>query len=191
MKNCYHKLVGKCISIIISIVIISGFIVTPAFLLNDAFNDSKTIDYTNWDTEVDRLDIVQNIIVEDIKPQKVQAVNTLKSTKTTSNSKTIETIAQIKLNDLVNTNYWSHTNSNGCSFNCRVNSYLVTRGGKYTWIGENLYRGICDVNNAYRLWRLSPTHNEILKHKSNKQVLIGYEFEPGLCYYVLVKAIIK
>jgi hypothetical protein len=100
--------------------------------------------------------------------------------------KTINDLAQSKLNDLLNTGYWSHTNSNGCDFKCRTAPYL----NYYSWIGENLYRGVCDKQTAYRLWRESPTHLEILNHPCTHQVLLIEEYAPGKCYMVLEKGIV-
>ena len=102
--------------------------------------------------------------------------------------KTIREFAMNKLNDLMATGYLSHTNSNGCNFTCRVQDY--TRTGKYSWIAENLYWGICSEQNAYRLWRLSPAHNRALQHYADEQVLVHGEVN-GRCYYVLIKGILK
>lgn len=103
----------------------------------------------------------------------------------------LTTIAREKIKNLETTGYWSHTNSNGCSFRCRVRSYLATNGGRYSWIGENLYKGTCDVDNAYRLWELSPAHNEVLKHGYDEQVLLTGKYGGSGCYYVLIKGVVK
>lgn len=100
---------------------------------------------------------------------------------------TLHSLAMLKLNDLVMTNYWSHTNSDGCTFKCRANRYLTSSGGQYYWVGENLYRGVCSTQNAYRLWSLSPAHKEVLDHYSDEQVLVGGKYGADKCYYVLIK----
>jgi hypothetical protein len=103
--------------------------------------------------------------------------------------KSIKELAQTKLKDLMETNNWSHTNSDGCDYNCRTNGY--TEDGKYSWVGENLYRGICNSENAYSLWKLSPTHNEILLHEYDEQILISGKWEDGTCYMVLEKGVLR
>jgi hypothetical protein len=99
----------------------------------------------------------------------------------------LEEIAQDKLNDLLNTNYWSHTSSNGCDFNCRTLKY----SNEYSWLGENLYRARkCDEKEAYRMWRESPVHNAILEHEADEEILLqGSNNE--YCYLVLIKGIVK
>jgi hypothetical protein len=87
-----------------------------------------------------------------------------------------------KIQDLLNTGYWSHSNSNGCDFNCRASEYM----GTYSGIGENLYRGKCDVDYAYELWEGSITHKEVLDWETEEEVLIKRAYKDG-CYIVLVK----
>lgn len=99
---------------------------------------------------------------------------------------TLKTLAQDKINDLFSTGYWSHTNSNGCDYTCRTKPYWKY----YSWIGENLYKGVCNKENAYRLWRTSPSHLEILNHPSTEEVILMQEYAPDKCYIVLEKGII-
>lgn len=99
---------------------------------------------------------------------------------------TLKTLAQDKINDLFTTGYWSHTNSDGCDFKCRTKPYWKY----YSWIGENLYKGVCDKENAYRLWRESPSHLEILNHPSTEEVILMQKYAPDKCYIVLEKGII-
>lgn len=105
-------------------------------------------------------------------------------------TKRLYSLAQSKLNDLVSTGYWSHTNNNGCDFHCRTNGY-TWNGGIYSWIGENLYRGKCDADNAYKLWRLSPAHNAVLEHDYDEEVLLHASYGDNKCYYVLIRGILK
>lgn len=102
------------------------------------------------------------------------------------NHPTLKTLAQDKINDLFSTGYWSHTNSNGCDYTCRTKPYWKY----YSWIGENLYKGVCNKENAYRLWRTSPSHLEILNHPSTEEVILMQEYAPDKCYIVLEKGII-
>lgn len=104
---------------------------------------------------------------------------------TTTKQSSIETLANDKLNELVTTKYWSHTNIDGCDFHCRTMDY--TTNGKYSWVGENLYHGVCDIDNAYRLWKASPTHKAVLDHEANEEYLVIEEYAPNRCYIVLVK----
>lgn len=113
----------------------------------------------------------------------------IKDTTSGEDFKSIKKLAQSKLDDLLATGYWEHTNSNGCDYNCRTKEY--TENGQYSWVGENLYRGICSEDNAYRLWKLSPTHKEILDHESDEEVLVSGSYGENLCYYVLEKGVLK
>ena len=106
--------------------------------------------------------------------------------KTTSR-KDINTLAQEKMNDLMATDCWDHTNSNGCDFICRTKSYR----NDYSWIGENLYRGVCNKETAFRMWRESPSHLEVLNHEYNQEVLLIREYEENHCYMVLIRGIKK
>lgn len=100
---------------------------------------------------------------------------------------TLKTLAQDKINDLFSTGYWSHTNSNGCDYTCRTEPYWKY----YSWIGENLYKGVCNKENAYRLWRTSPSHLEVLNHPCTEEVILMQEYAPDKCYIVLEKGIKK
>jgi hypothetical protein len=100
---------------------------------------------------------------------------------------TLKTLAQDKINDLFNTGYWSHTNSNGCDYTCRTKPYW----NYYSWIGENLYKGVCNKENAYKLWRTSPSHLEVLNHPCTEEVILMQEYAPDKCYIVLEKGIKK
>lgn len=94
-------------------------------------------------------------------------------------------VAEDKLADLVRTNHWEHTNSNGCDFGCRVEGY-----DNYVWIGENLYRrkGECDIAQAYRMWEDSPSHLSVLLKDADEEVLLeGSNGE--YCYLVLVRGV--
>jgi len=124
-------------------------------------------------------------------PQEQPLTEETQAIKQVTSESGLTVIAKEKVKDLETTGYWSHTNSNGCSFRCRVRSYLATNGGRYSWIGENLYKGTCDVDNAYGLWELSPAHNEVLKHGYDEQVLLTGKYGESGCYYVLIKGVVK
>lgn len=96
----------------------------------------------------------------------------------------LEIFANNKLDDLQQTGHWSHTNSDGCGFQCRTMDYR----DKYTWIGENLYKGSCDIDNAYKLWEESPDHKAILDEVADTEYLEVREVEEDYCYIILVKA---
>jgi hypothetical protein len=102
----------------------------------------------------------------------------------------LQGLAQEKVNDLVETNYWEHTNSDGCDFKCRTQGY--TNDGRYSWIGENLYRtsGRCNEQEAYQLWKESPTHNFVLEHEADEEILLQGSND-DYCYLVLIKGIVK
>lgn len=125
--------------------------------------------------------IIQNIekeikIIPEVQPIEEVVIN----------HPTLKTLAQDKINDLFSTGYWSHTNSNGCDYTCRTKPYWKY----YSWIGENLYKGVCNKENAYRLWRTSPSHLEILNHPSTEEVILMQEYAPNKCYIVLEKGIV-
>lgn len=93
-------------------------------------------------------------------------------------------VSTIKLMDLRDTGHWSHTNSNGCTYQCRVIDHMQD----YDWMGENLYEGPCSIENAVRLWIKSPTHNKVLRHPYNEIVFLKAQ-NGDHCYYVLGKGI--
>lgn len=97
----------------------------------------------------------------------------------------IEELAENKLNDLISTNYWSHTNSDGCDFSCRTRVYMEN----YSWIGENLYKGTCFKERAFKEWEKSPSHKEVLDHEYNQEVLLMGEYKENACYIVLIRAV--
>lgn len=122
------------------------------------------------------------LIVEDTRAVKIEERSEESNTNIVSGMKAL---ASNKLDDLVKTGYWSHTNSNGCDFRCRASRYV----NGYSWIGENLYRGKCSTENAYRLWEKSPEHKEILEHDSEYQILMQRSYTEDSCYIILIKAI--
>lgn len=95
-------------------------------------------------------------------------------------------LAKDKLDDLVATNYWSHTNSDGCDFgSCRVPKFAYIRN----WIGENLYKGPCDIQLAFKKWEASPSHNEVMYHYATNEILLIQEYDNNMCYIVWERAI--
>ena len=95
----------------------------------------------------------------------------------------LQLLANTKINDLFKTSYWSHTNSNGCDYNCRVKTLDVD----HQWIGENIYKNIgknCNINEAFAAWELSPKHKANLDHKQDKSVLVSRQIN-NTCYIVL------
>jgi hypothetical protein len=159
------------ITLIVAVLMFCFIKLIPSYRPNTA-----VYDYSNIPDYIDTGEVTEEIIEDNQAEEIVQ-------------HKTIREFAMNKLNDLIATDFWSHTNSNGCNFTCRVQGY--TRGGKYSWLGENLYRGTCDEQNAYRLWKLSPKHNEVLQHYADEQVLVHAEYADNRCYYVLIKGILK
>lgn len=97
----------------------------------------------------------------------------------------LQEFANAKLEDLMETGYWEHTNSDGCDFQCRTEPYRA----EYTWIGEVLYRGVCDIDNAYRAWDESPSHKEILDHEFDDEAIAIGRYDDNRCYIVLVRVV--
>ena len=87
--------------------------------------------------------------------------------------------ARNKAEDLVKTDYFEHTGLDGLTLRDRV--FPVFSGGVY---GENLYRGVCSIKNAMRLWEESLTHNAVLDLKPIYAVLLILPNEDGKCYAV-------
>ncbi len=112
-------------------------------------------------------------------------IHTKEIVKEEKSVSTLQELAENKMNDLLSTGNWSHTNSDGCTFNCRTSPYLEY----YSWIGENLYKGPCNEEVAYKLWRESPSHLEVLQHPYTEEVILMQEYAPNKCYIVLEKGI--
>ena len=93
-------------------------------------------------------------------------------------------IAEAKMDDLIRTGYFEHENSNGCDFKCRIQDYH----SEYNWIGENLYRGECDIRTAMEMWGKSPTHKDVLDHSYSNEVILSEEYQDGFCYIILIRA---
>jgi len=162
-------IITSIIAVLLSISMITFMIVHP--------QEGKSIEYNGgWTEKTDTYTNEEILSPDPLQPQIIVTYD-------------LHTLAQNKLSDLLRTGYWSHSNSDGCNFSCRVNRYSLL--SKYSWVGENLYRGVCSVDNAYRLWKTSPTHYEILQHASDEQVLVQAEYKEGRCYIVLIKGILK
>jgi hypothetical protein len=154
---------------------ICALIILPLFFCKKLARDVVSIE------PVKVVPVVVEPVVEQIEPVKVPI-----ELKTVAR-KDITKLAQDKLNDLALTGHWDHTNSNGCDFTCRAKPYL----NDYLWIGENLYKGVCKKENAFRLWEKSPSHLEILNHEYNQEVLLMREYEENHCYIILIRGIRK
>lgn len=81
-----------------------------------------------------------------------------------------------KINDLVQTNVWSHTSSDGKDFSFRAHTLL----GNAT-AGENLYKGACDIELMIKMWRESETHNKVLNMPIGSAILNIHKTDFG-CY---------
>ena len=92
----------------------------------------------------------------------------------------LSTLANDKLKDLGNTDYWSHTNSDGCDFGCRA---AKPSDRPLETVGENLYKGNCDLETSLRLWKESPTHKAILDKGFTNLVMMGKQ-KGDMCYVV-------
>jgi hypothetical protein len=114
------------------------------------------------------------------KSNNIQGIETIQSNNNTTNW--LYKFAQDKMNDLTTSAYWSHTNSNGCNFTCRT-KYLLDKNN-VTWIGEDLYKGTCDLNYTMKLWNESPDHKAILDHAYTREVLITEKVN-NTCFTIL------
>lgn len=170
-KKTILKILLKIIVVLLIIFMLSFFIIkNNRFIINYDW-DSNCCEELSFITEVIEKNIDQGLAIE------------------IEEDKTLNELANSKLNDLLSTGYWSHTNSDGCDFNCRTKDY--TENGKYLWIGENLYKGLCDINSAYRLWNQSSSHKAVLDHSFDESVLISGEYGENQCYYILERGILK
>lgn len=175
MEDTKIKIILKILLEII-VVLLIVFMLSFFIIKNNRF----IIDY-DWDSNCcEELSFITEIIEEDTDQY---------LTIETEEDKTLNELANSKLNDLLSTGYWSHTNSNGCDFNCRTMDY--TENGKYSWIGENLYKGPCDIENVYRLWEKSASHKAVLDHSFDESVLISEKYGENQCYYILERGILK
>lgn len=95
--------------------------------------------------------------------------------------------AQYRARQLSETNYWSHTDIHNQSFKDRLEMFNLSYD--YKWAGENLYRGECDLTNAYKLWEKSSSHKKVLDKPADYKVISKSEYENQKCYYVLHKYI--
>lgn len=95
-------------------------------------------------------------------------------------------LATDKLNELIATDYWDHTNQDGCDLHCRsIRAAIETNNASTYDIGENLYHGSCSVDEAMNLWHKSPTHEEILKKPYEyAYIAIGHKNNSTECYIV-------
>lgn len=66
----------------------------------------------------------------------------------------LKTSAQLKSEDLVNRNYWSHDTPDGQAFHV-----LVYQHGSYINVGENLAKGFKSADAVMQGWINSPAHN--------------------------------
>ncbi len=90
------------------------------------------------------------------------------------------TLGKRKLSDLQKTNYWSHTDSDNCDFSCRISKI----NNFSSWIGEDLYKGPCDISNAINAFEHSPPHKQVLDHNFDYiNITIG-KSDTGDCYMV-------
>lgn len=90
-------------------------------------------------------------------------------------------IAQLKLDDLLRTEYWSHTNSNGCDLPCRLTGLTFSR------YDENLSLGTCDIRSVMAAWEASPSHKAVLDSTvgTDQLVIVMAKRWDGKCYTVL------
>lgn len=71
-----------------------------------------------------------------------------------SYSKTLESAAYAKAQDMLNKNYWAHFGPNGES----PWQFIVGAGYVYQYAGENLGRGFTDAQSLHNAWMASPSH---------------------------------
>jgi len=87
-------------------------------------------------------------------------------------------IVDLKLNDLVSTDYWSHVNSDGKTLHDRR---LEANIQKET--GEVLAKGYCTLPKVVEAWLQSPTHKDIIVDYWDSAV-IRFERDGMNCYWV-------
>lgn len=93
----------------------------------------------------------------------------------------LEDMATEKLIDLMQTDYFEHTNKDGTTFETRV-----LRQGSIGWIGENLYKGpSTDIREHVRMWDESPTHKAVLDHDIKYAVILVARKNKDTVYSVM------
>lgn len=121
--------------------------------------------------------IVLSYCFDSLTSKNVVAQNVVTKAPITLNQ-SLFNLASSKIEDLNKTGYWSHTNENGCDYNCRVKQVSAN----YSWMGENLYKGPCDIVKAMDMFEHSPEHKANLDHNfDNINILISKQ-KDGNCY---------
>ena len=96
----------------------------------------------------------------------------------------LERMADMKLNDIENTGYWSHDLSNGETLHDRK-----VEVGLDTKVGEVLYRssGRCSSkDDIYKLWMDSPAHRKIITNSEYKFSVYKERIVDNGCYAIEV-----
>ena len=81
----------------------------------------------------------------------------------------LDEAAMAKAKDIVEKNYWSHTNPEGKEFKV----FITESGYNYTYAGENLAKDFSTVQETVDAWIASPTHYQNMIKTSYKETGIA------------------
>lgn len=121
---------------------------------------------------------------EPIEQETVRTVRAPRNDPTKDGLDVLYEFSRAKLDDLVFTNHWAHEDSDGTTLDQRVQKTFALFGG---WVGEDLYKGKCDIKTVIDLWTKSPEHNEVLEHEGEYIVLLMSPQKESGCYATLHK----
>ena len=88
---------------------------------------------------------------------------------------TLVQVARYKSNDMIQNNFFSHTNPDGTKWT----NWLETIGYKYTTTGENIAYNITDAVELFNQWWNSPGHRANMMNASYTKVGIGVIYGNG------------
>ena len=88
-------------------------------------------------------------------------------------------LAELKMNDLLSTNAWSHTDSDGVTLEQRRLSLRYNAP-----VGEVLAKGCFTIDSVVKAWLKSPSHRDIITDKSYTKAVILIDRNDTTCYVV-------
>jgi uncharacterized protein YkwD len=107
----------------------------------------------------------------------LQSTNSQRATESETSlslSPELSQAAQVKANDMVSQNYWSHTSPNGQT----PWSFIIASGYHYQSAGENLAYGFDGAESTVRAWMSSPEHRANILNAGYQNVGFGVAQTP-------------
>jgi len=88
-------------------------------------------------------------------------------------------LVDMKLDDLLSSNVFEHTNSDGKTLEKRRMSVGIQSG-----VGEVLAKDYCTLDKAVEAWMKSPTHKDVITDTNYNHVVLRMERNDKHCYWV-------